>query len=254
MAIMCKVGAIAQLVERMDGIHEVTGSSPVGSTIASVVVILRSYVSDPVNEFFYLNFGWPSSRIKRCFALLGKWWSCLGVLLMLRSLVSFFVLLLVFGYTWKLVSVHGLIQGLHLSALAIGFFIVASPLLSYLYVLGLLSGYSCRSGGMGIFVLWGLSLGLHCLTYTLVPKFYLSSPITKIAYEVLQTPFVRNVTLPLSLGSLFYHWLVSKAGSRALRAWLHFVGFVISVFLMYLIIPSIRDVLIIVFNAGGENF
>ena len=35
--ILLVCGAIAQLVERMDGIHEVTGSNPVSSTIRRCV-------------------------------------------------------------------------------------------------------------------------------------------------------------------------------------------------------------------------
>ena len=36
-------GAIAQLVERMDGIHEVTGSNPVGSTILRTTKAVATY-------------------------------------------------------------------------------------------------------------------------------------------------------------------------------------------------------------------
>ena len=41
-------GAIAQLVERMNGIHEVTGSTPVSSTILCQGILSEWWVAGPV--------------------------------------------------------------------------------------------------------------------------------------------------------------------------------------------------------------
>ena len=49
-------GAIAQLVERMNGIHEVTGSNPVGSTILRTPYGAATYGKPSINEMDHPNF------------------------------------------------------------------------------------------------------------------------------------------------------------------------------------------------------
>ena len=174
---------------------------------------------------------------------------------MLATLLSLPIFFLIGFYAWAMISVHGVVQGLHVSALAISFFIITTPLLAQLFVFNCLPRFLTRSfGGLGIFMIWISCMLLNLFTLLHFPKLYANWPITKISFETLMTPFTRNATLAISFGALLYHWIVAKLESRWLKLWFHVVGLVVFNLLFYLIIPAIRDVLIVVFNAGNENF
>lgn len=175
----------------------------------------------------------------------------IGVLLSLPSI------LLVIFYAWAVINVRGLVQGLHITALAISFFIISSPLLAYMFVFGLFPGKSSTEKDdkhLGIFACWLGSLILHFATISYFPKLYSCSPITKVAFETLTTPLTRNATVTISGVALVYHWLVSCIESRFFKIWFHMIGIIVSGLMFYWIIPLIRDVLIVVFNSGNENF
>ncbi len=174
----------------------------------------------------------------------------------MRGLINLLPLLFIVSfYAWAMISVHGLIQGLHLAALAVSFFVIGTPLASYLFVVGLLPGNISTNGrNLGVFFLWFSFLILNIWTYIYLPKFYNGSVITTILYRVLDTPNIRYSLFSLSGFSLLYHWLVSKLESRFIKLWLHTIGIVISGLLFYLIIPSIREILVLHLNIGTENF
>jgi hypothetical protein len=173
---------------------------------------------------------------------------------MVGFLLSLPFALLVAFYAWVMVSVHGLVQGLHVTALAVSFFVIATPLPSYLFVFRLLPGQGSGGKNLGIFVFWGACLLLNLATMSYFPKLYANWPITKVSLETLRTPITRNATVTISGVSLLYHWFVSRMKSRLFKAWFHTIGIVVSGLMFYWIIPSIRDVLIVVFNSGNENF
>lgn len=174
---------------------------------------------------------------------------------MIGILLSLPTVMLVVSYAWAVIKAQGLIQGFHITALAISFFILTSPILAYLYVFGLVPGQNkSENRNLEIFFVWIGSLILNIITIKYFPKLYKCSPITKVALETLTTPFTRNSTIAISGCALLYHWLVSKIQNRFLKIWFHTIGIIISGLIFYKIIPAIRDVLIIVFNAGNENF
>lgn len=165
------------------------------------------------------------------------------------------ILFLVTFYAWAMISVHGIIHGLHLAALAVSFFVIGTPLPSYLFVVGLLPGHISRQGRhLGIFVMWLAFLILNIVTFQYFPKLYSGSVITSILHRTLATPFTRNALVCLSGVSLVYHWFISKLESRLLRAWFHAVGIIVSALMFYLLIPSIREILVVHMNSGRENF
>lgn len=180
-----------------------------------------------------------------------------GLLSKMYGFISLLPLVFVVSfYTWAMISVHGFVQGIHLASLAVSFFVIGTPLPSYLFIVGLLPGNILSKGGrnLGIFVLWIGFLILNVATFYYLPKFYSGSVITTILYRVLDTPNIRFSLLSLSGFSLLYHWLVSKLESRFIKIWLHTVGIVVSGLLFYLIIPAIREILVLHMNIGIENF
>lgn len=165
------------------------------------------------------------------------------------------ILFLVSFYAWAMISVHGVVHGLHLAALAVSFFVIGTPLPSYLFIVGLLPGHISRQGRhLGIFGLWLAFLALNIVTYQYFPKLYSGSVITTILHRALATPFTRNALLSLSGFSLVYHWCISRLESRLLKVWFHTIGVIVSGLLFYLLIPSIREILLVHINSGVDNF
>lgn len=134
---------------------------------------------------------------------------------------------------------YGWLLGLHLTFIAFSFFILCTPIASYLYLLGCLPGVEMRKQTTALidaFLLWLLFLGINIVSIWTVPLVYNKSPIYKAVYSVLVNYPVNLFTLGFSGGALLYHWGVFQVSKSFVRSILHALGVALSFTVFYLIL------------------
>jgi len=163
-----------------------------------------------------------------------------------------------FFYFWTASTEYGLFQGLHLTGLAFSFFILCSPVASYLYLMGCLPGaFAKRPSFAGTFGLWFFLIFINLCTIYWAPGIYNKSPFYKAIYSVLLTYPVNLLTLGFSGGTLLYHWLVTRLQNH-LYLWkrlLHLLGVSVSAGASYLILSQMHTKLVFyLLDMSNANF
>jgi hypothetical protein len=151
-----------------------------------------------------------------------------------------FSLLFLF-YAWAVIAENGFVMGLHLTVISFSFFILFTPLASYFYVAGLLPGALYRGARIyNVALVWLGLLLFNFWTIIFYPAIFDKCFSSIIVYRILTDVSARNVSLALSGGFLFYHWLVTKFDSLALRTWFHLVGIGGSALAYYFLFPFLK--------------
>jgi len=151
---------------------------------------------------------------------------------MLHFFAELPVALVAFFYGWSLAVKYGPVLGIHIFILAISFFYLCTPLVSYLYVAGLLPvrRNSSRSG-FGWIVLWVFLLLFNIVTFLYIPSLFRRTPITTLVAYIASNPGTRYSLIPLSGLGLLYHWAVRHLSSSKIRFLGHLLGIVTSAFI-----------------------
>lgn len=233
----------------MNGIHEVTGSTPVSSTrvLDSGSVIAKRKRKHPFQEG-YSNLPEPGMMMAK-----EAEQSVRTGFIFWRALAALPILLVLFFYAWSLTERYGAVLGLHIFILAVSAFYLFTPLPSYLYVLGLLPGSTHRRARMPI-VAWLFLAWVNVATFYLLPALYRRTPITGLIAYIVTTPVIRFALPILSLGSLLYHWFVTHIDNLTIRILAHIIGIVTSAFILSNVYWMHRDSLVVCLNVGSLNF
>lgn len=154
-----------------------------------------------------------------------------------------------FSYFWAMSNEYGYLLGFHLTILAISFFILCSPLGSYLYLFGILPGSENKTGlFLTINLTWTTLLLVNLATIFTQPQIYAKAFICKVVYSILTTWPTNILTLTYSFSFLIYHRIISLFAPKMFVAFFHSIGVLASSSSCYFLVnhyhPSIVAYLI----------
>ena len=186
-------GAIAQLVERMDGIHEVTGSNPVGSTIFRFMRRLSTkalckgwtvaiHFSKTLLPSHHLGIYSKNLLIKKGYKSMEK----------KKLQIIYFVLIILFLGTIakSFMAEHGTLVGLQCTFIFWSFFVLCLPISRGKVLFGLpLQLFYERPPIMTELICWTLALVGNIASYIATPSVFYKTHFTLLLYNILTNPW-----------------------------------------------------------------
>ncbi len=179
---MKRFGAIAQLVERMNGIHEATGSTPVSSTISDKKEIMRITVP----------------------------------LLHLIALVKFLVAVTILSSLFLYLAItHPIHQALIGTLLAWSLFVLCLPGAHGASLVGFPAHFLYNKKLITEPYIWtGMAL-LNIVTLIFFPHYYLLSIPSRLLFSIITHPFPGWIIFITSFVGTFFHFLFDKKSQGA---------------------------------------
>ena len=146
------------------------------------------------------------------------------------------IFLLLFFYAVLMSLEYGALIGVHLSIISFSFFILCTPLVSFLYVVGILPWAHHPKANWSLirtYLFWILCLIINLISIKFSPKVYSKAFLANVVYSLLTSYPANVLTLSVSFGFLSYQWLVSFISQKSLRYLMYFLGFFLSTALFY---------------------